>query len=94
MSILGNININQERFNSPTKRSFRGSPDKQQVAAMLPSEGLGDNDGFSFKLSQVPKKSEAPPSFDQSLADFDKFVQDQRVLLPQKISQAKSAEER
>ena len=56
-------------------------------------------DGFSFKLTQItaksksenfsqsePKSDDTQASLEQSLSQFDKFVQEQRVILPQKIS--------
>jgi len=55
-----------------------------------------DNDCFSFKLTQItakskseksePKSADTQVTFEQSLSQFDKFVQEQRVILPQKMS--------
>ena len=55
-----------------------------------------DNDCFSFKLTQITAKSKSEKSepkcaettFEQGLSQFDKFVQEQRVILPQKMSEA------
>ena len=58
-----------------------------------------DNDCFSFKLTQITAKSKSEKSepksadtikvnFEESLSNFDKFVQEQRVILPQKMSEA------
>ena len=56
-----------------------------------------EGDGFAFKLTQITAKSKSENSeaksansqtqtFNESLSNFDKFVQKQRVILPQKIA--------
>lgn len=85
MSILGNLNLHGEQFNSPSKRSANidcNSPVKG-VEKHLFNNDINKNDdnddgGFSFKLAKVPEKSVAP-SMDNSKMeshDFDKFIEE------------------
>lgn len=67
MSILGNLNLHGEQFNSPSKRRANieaNSPEKGAVKQSLFVNDMLKNDdnddsGFSFKLAKVPEKSVA-----------------------------------
>ena len=103
MSILGNLNLHGEQFNSPSKSSVAvdsNSPVKGQNVFnndMLKNpEEDNDDSGFSFKLAKVPEKSVAP-AMDKIVSeqqDFDKFIEEQRIQLPIKICAAVTESER
>ena len=85
MSILGNLNLHGEQFNSPSKRSVAtdsNSPVKGNEKHLFNNDMLKDEDnddgGFSFKLAKVPEKSVAP-AMDKIVSeqqDFDKFIEE------------------
>lgn len=85
MSILGNLNLNGEQFNSPSKRSANidaNSPVKGVEKHLFNNDMIknddNDDSGFSFKLAKVPEKSVAPlmENFKKETQDFDKFIEE------------------
>lgn len=103
MSILGNLNLHGQQFNSPSKRIAAidsNSPVKGHEKHLFNNDMTknedDDDSGFSFKLAKVPEKSIAP-SMEKSVSnqqDFDKFIEEQRIQLPIKICAACTESER
>ena len=85
MSVLGNLNLHGEKFNSPSKRSTNidaNSPVKGHEKHLFNNDMIkhddNDDSGFSFKLAKVPEKSVASPMDTKNMEsqDFDKFIEE------------------